>query len=267
MWLSFTRTRTSSWSTSLRGSSCIPGAGNRTGTLVQGLLARYPEIASIGDPARPGIVHRIDKDTSGLLAVARSELGLRTAVRTDRGARGDASLPGVGVGSPGFAARNDRRADRSIGAHADAHGRVGSGSRGEDDVRSRGDVRRSRGGVAPRVHAGHRPHPPDPRASPDDRSSGGGRPPVRRSSRAVHRPPPVLPPRRASRARPSGDGRARRVRLAARSGARSSDQSAAGHGFSPRAIAATSARVSPSSRRRISSPTPAHTASNTHCPS
>jgi 23S rRNA pseudouridine1911/1915/1917 synthase len=52
-----------------------PGAGNRTGTLVQGLLARYPEIASVGDPARPGIVHRIDKDTSGLLAVARSELG------------------------------------------------------------------------------------------------------------------------------------------------------------------------------------------------
>ena len=52
-----------------------PGAGNRTGTLVQGLLARYPEIASIGDPARPGIVHRIDKDTSGLLVVARSALG------------------------------------------------------------------------------------------------------------------------------------------------------------------------------------------------
>jgi 23S rRNA pseudouridine1911/1915/1917 synthase len=49
-----------------------PGAGNRTGTLVQGLLARFPEIASIGDAARPGIVHRIDKDTSGLLVVARS---------------------------------------------------------------------------------------------------------------------------------------------------------------------------------------------------
>ena len=52
-----------------------PGAGNRTGTLVQGLLARYPEIGSIGDPTRPGIVHRIDKDTSGLLVVARSERG------------------------------------------------------------------------------------------------------------------------------------------------------------------------------------------------
>jgi len=52
-----------------------PGSGNRTGTLVQGLLARYPELASVGDPERPGIVHRIDKDTSGLLLVARSAAG------------------------------------------------------------------------------------------------------------------------------------------------------------------------------------------------
>jgi len=52
-----------------------PGAGNRHGTLVQGLLARYPELATVGDPARPGIVHRIDKDTSGLLVVARSPDG------------------------------------------------------------------------------------------------------------------------------------------------------------------------------------------------
>src|SRR5258706_12582608 len=49
-----------------------PGAGNRDGTLVNGLLARFPEMAAVGDPARPGIVHRIDKDTSGLLVVARS---------------------------------------------------------------------------------------------------------------------------------------------------------------------------------------------------
>ena len=52
-----------------------PGAGNQTGTLVHGLLARYPEIASVGDADRPGIVHRIDKDTSGLLLVARSAEG------------------------------------------------------------------------------------------------------------------------------------------------------------------------------------------------
>lgn len=49
-----------------------PGAGNADGTLVNGLLARFPEIAAVGDPMRPGIVHRLDRDTSGLLVVARS---------------------------------------------------------------------------------------------------------------------------------------------------------------------------------------------------
>ncbi|MCD9622492.1 RluA family pseudouridine synthase [Rhabdothermincola salaria] len=49
-----------------------PGAGNDTGTLVQGLLARFPELRDVGDPLRPGIVHRLDKDTSGLLLVART---------------------------------------------------------------------------------------------------------------------------------------------------------------------------------------------------
>ena len=49
-----------------------PGAGNATGTMVQGLLARYPEIAEVGEQDRPGIVHRLDKDTSGLMLVARS---------------------------------------------------------------------------------------------------------------------------------------------------------------------------------------------------
>src|SRR5690606_35291383 len=42
-------------------------------TLVNGLVARFPEIAGVGQPDRPGIVHRIDKGTSGLLVVARTE--------------------------------------------------------------------------------------------------------------------------------------------------------------------------------------------------
>ena len=49
-----------------------PGAGNLSGTLVNGLLARYPELAGIGEPHRPGIVHRLDIGTSGLMVVARS---------------------------------------------------------------------------------------------------------------------------------------------------------------------------------------------------
>ncbi len=51
-----------------------PGAGVDAGTLAQGLLHKYPELAEIGDPERPGIVHRLDKGTSGLLSVARSQL-------------------------------------------------------------------------------------------------------------------------------------------------------------------------------------------------
>jgi 23S rRNA pseudouridine1911/1915/1917 synthase len=49
-----------------------PGPGHDHGTLVHGLLARFPEIAAVGDPLRPGIVHRLDRDTSGLMLVARS---------------------------------------------------------------------------------------------------------------------------------------------------------------------------------------------------
>ena len=49
-----------------------PGAGHVDGTMVNGLLARFPEIAGVGDAARPGIVHRLDRGTSGLLVVART---------------------------------------------------------------------------------------------------------------------------------------------------------------------------------------------------
>jgi 23S rRNA pseudouridine1911/1915/1917 synthase len=49
-----------------------PGAGQATGTLAQALLGRFPDLAGTGDADRPGIVHRLDKGTSGLLVVARS---------------------------------------------------------------------------------------------------------------------------------------------------------------------------------------------------
>jgi 23S rRNA pseudouridine1911/1915/1917 synthase len=57
-----------------------PGAGNATGTMVQGLLARFPEIADVGDPDRPGVVHRLDKDTSGLMLVARTQAAYEALV-------------------------------------------------------------------------------------------------------------------------------------------------------------------------------------------
>jgi 23S rRNA pseudouridine1911/1915/1917 synthase len=49
-----------------------PGAGARTGTLAAAALAHAPGIAGVGGPRRPGIVHRLDKGTSGLIALAKT---------------------------------------------------------------------------------------------------------------------------------------------------------------------------------------------------
>lgn len=50
-----------------------PSAGHPTGTLVNALLYHVKDLSSINDVIRPGIVHRIDKDTSGLLMVAKND--------------------------------------------------------------------------------------------------------------------------------------------------------------------------------------------------
>ena len=50
-----------------------PAAGNETGTLVNALLKHLDNLSGIGGEIRPGIVHRIDKDTSGLLLVAKND--------------------------------------------------------------------------------------------------------------------------------------------------------------------------------------------------
>ena len=49
-----------------------PGSGIANGTLVNGLAAQFPDLREIGDPTRLGLVHRLDKGTSGLLVVART---------------------------------------------------------------------------------------------------------------------------------------------------------------------------------------------------
>lgn len=50
-----------------------PGAGNAGGTLVNALLGHCRDLSGIGGELRPGIVHRIDKDTSGVLVVAKND--------------------------------------------------------------------------------------------------------------------------------------------------------------------------------------------------
>src|SRR5262249_12683487 len=72
------------------GMGVHPGAGHQRGTLAAGVLAHAPSLAGVGGARRPGIVHRLDKDTSGLLVLAKTEaayhglvaqLAARTATR------------------------------------------------------------------------------------------------------------------------------------------------------------------------------------------
>ncbi|MGD6775446.1 RluA family pseudouridine synthase [Sutcliffiella horikoshii] len=56
-----------------RGMVVHPAVGHATGTLVNGLMAHCNDLSGINGVLRPGIVHRIDKDTSGLLMVAKND--------------------------------------------------------------------------------------------------------------------------------------------------------------------------------------------------
>jgi len=57
-----------------------PGAGNLSGTLVNALLAYYPPIRNVGEADRPGVVHRLDKNTSGALIFAKTDKAYRWLV-------------------------------------------------------------------------------------------------------------------------------------------------------------------------------------------
>jgi len=57
-----------------------PAAGHQTGTLVHGLLYHCDNLSGISGEERPGIVHRLDKDTSGVMVIAKNDLAHRSLV-------------------------------------------------------------------------------------------------------------------------------------------------------------------------------------------
>lgn len=61
-----------------RGMVVHPAPGSETGTLVNAVLAHVKDLSGIGGELRPGIVHRLDKDTGGLLVVAKSDVAHRS---------------------------------------------------------------------------------------------------------------------------------------------------------------------------------------------
>lgn len=63
-----------------RGVVMYPSAGNKTGTLVQNILS-HTHLSALGGDVRPGVVHRLDKDTSGVMVFAKSDAAFRGLVK------------------------------------------------------------------------------------------------------------------------------------------------------------------------------------------
>ena len=95
------------------GITVHPGAGRPTGTLAHRLLAAFPELAGVGGPGRPGIVHRLDHDTSGALVVARTPEAYRRLVAAFAGREVDKRYLAVCHGVLGAASE----VDAPIGRH------------------------------------------------------------------------------------------------------------------------------------------------------
>jgi 23S rRNA pseudouridine1911/1915/1917 synthase len=111
-----------------------PGAGQRRGTLAHALLHRYPEIAGVGGAGRPGIVHRLDKDTSGLLVVARSARAFRTLVEALRARAVKRTYQALVWGEPRAASGV---IEASLGRHPKDRQRMAVVVRGGKDARTR----------------------------------------------------------------------------------------------------------------------------------
>ena len=171
------------------------------GTLVNGLLARFPDIAGVGEPHRPGIVHRLDAGSSGLLVVARTQDAADALIEQFASHTRDARLRRARVGPPGGAARRDRRPDRAVPQRPVADG----GRRRRPAVAHRvpraATLRRSGRAGAARVPARDRPHAPDPGPPRLDQPSPRRRSGVRPAPPAAAARAPV-PARRRAGVRP-----------------------------------------------------------------
>ena len=82
------------------GLSVHPGPGHPDGTLVNALLALCPDIQGVGGVIRPGIVHRLDKDTSGLMVVAKTEAVHRSLSEQIKARKVDKGYLALAIGVP-----------------------------------------------------------------------------------------------------------------------------------------------------------------------
>ena len=130
-----------------------PAPGNWTGTLVNALVGRGGELAEGSGEERPGLVHRLDKETSGLLVVAKTELAHRTlsAALASRAIR--RRVCGTLLGAPPGRAHRGGCAARARSSGPTAHGNRQGREGGPHDVCPGGAIRQ-RGPVRAHLHTG-----------------------------------------------------------------------------------------------------------------
>jgi len=116
------------------GMVMYPGPGHQKDTLLNALLDRYPKISSVGGAGRQGIFHRLDRDTSGLVAVALTEESFALMVEKVKDRKvervytalvsGDISAERGTINAPMGRSRGNRKkmaVDRSAGRRAVSH--------------------------------------------------------------------------------------------------------------------------------------------------
>ena len=146
-----------------------PGAGVVSGTLVHALLHHAPGIAAVGGEGRPGIVHRLDKQTSGLMVAAKSPQAYRTLVEMLRARAVRRSYLALVWGIPRAAAGT---IEGAVGRDPHRRQRMAVLARGGKPARTRWRVRERLAGAALlevtldtgrthqiRVHLAHLGHP------------------------------------------------------------------------------------------------------------
>jgi len=91
-----------------------PAPGHASGTLVHGLLHHCPDLKGIGGERRPGIVHRLDKETSGLIVAVKSDQAHQRLSRAFKAKKVDKTYRAVLLGRPGW---SDKTVEAPIGRH------------------------------------------------------------------------------------------------------------------------------------------------------
>lgn len=145
-----------------------PGAGRESGTLAHRLLYHYPESAQVGGPGRPGVVHRLDRDTSGVLVLARSARGYGALTEAFAARRVSKTYVGIVYGRPPAEAGT---IDATIDRHPNLRKQMAVRKGGRESV-THYRLRAERAGVAAleldletgrthqiRVHLKHLGHP------------------------------------------------------------------------------------------------------------